>query len=292
MMEVKSVVFGLFSILFVGSNIYAQQLAKSGEDYRLKTVISVDGRQGIAADHDFYYVSSSTALYKYDKAGKLISKNESPFVGLAKPANHFGDIDVYNGKIYTGIEWFVDGVGKDIQIAVYDAQTLQYQSAIDFDPSSGQVEVCGITIDKKNNTAWLADWVDGKYLYKYDLNTGKYLSKLHLRPVPQYQQGIFHVDGKILISADDGDADLHETDNIYLVDVADLTKTAAYVSHFKELKDFRRAGEIEGLCLDPSNNNLLVLSNRGSRIVLGMVKGFYEGYTKELHELYIYERIK
>ena len=30
------------------------------------------GRQGIATDGEFYYVSGSKALYKYDKTGKLL----------------------------------------------------------------------------------------------------------------------------------------------------------------------------------------------------------------------------
>jgi outer membrane protein assembly factor BamB len=288
----KRILITAFCSLFFLVLSQAQQLASSGKNYKLKKVIQVAGRQGIAADKDFYYVSSSTALYKYDKAGNLLMKNDEPFKNLQKQANHFGDIDVYNGKIYTGIEWFMDGVGKDIQIAVYDAKTLKYEYSIDFDPSSGQVEVCGITIDRDRKTAWLADWVNGRYLYRYDLATGKYQGKLHLRPVPQYQQGIFYADGKILISADDGDADFNENDNIYSVDIKNLNKTAAYVSHFKELKEFKRTGEVEGLCIDPSNNNLLVLNNRGSRIVLGMVKGFYDGYTEEIHELYIYECLK
>lgn len=288
----KRIIFSVFLSAFFVSVGYAQRLAVSGNDYRLKKIIPVAGRQGIASDKEYYYISSSTALYKYDKAGNLLAKNENPFKGLAKPANHFGDIDIYNGKLYTGIEWFVDGVGKDIQIAIYDAETLKYERSIDFDPTSGQVEVCGITIDRERNMAWLADWVNGRYLYRYDLTTGKYDGKLHLRPAPQYQQGVFYADGEILISADDGDADFHETDNLYVVDVADMGKTSSYVSLFKEMKEFKRAGEIEGLSIDPSNNNLLILTNRGSRIVLGMVKGFYEGYTEEIHELYIYERIK
>jgi hypothetical protein len=289
----KKTVFLSFLLIFLAAGmIQAQSAAPDGSHYRLKKILQVAGRQGIAADKDYYYVSSSTALFKYTKDGKLVSKNEDPFKGLAKAANHFGDIDVHDGKIYTGIEWFVDGVGKDMQIAIYDANTLQYLSSIPFDTSSGQVEVCGITIDRERNKAWTADWVDGKYLYRYDLTTGKYEGKIHLRPVPQYQQGIFYSNGKMLISADDGDADFHETDNIYVCDVTDLGKTATYVSLWKECKEFMRAGEIEGLCIDPENEDFLVLTNRGSRIVLGMVKGFYDGYDKEIHEVYIYERVK
>lgn len=270
----------------------AQSLAPHGAHYRLKKILPVAGRQGIAVDENHYYVSGSTALYKYDKEGNLLAKNENPFKGLDKAANHFGDIDIHNGRLYAGIEWFVDGVGKDIQIATYDAETLEFEESLDFEPSSGQSEVCGIAIDRVRNMAWMADWVNGTYIYRYDLTTGKYHGKVHLRPVPQYQQGLFYADGKILISADDGDADLHETDNLYIADVSDPGKTAAYVRHYKEMKEFIRAGEIEGLSVDPVNDDLLVLMNRGSRIVLGMMKGLYEGYSEELHELYIYERVR
>ncbi len=60
------------------------------------------------------------------------------------------------------------------------------------------------------------------------------------------------------------------------------------------MNDFRRAGEIEGLAIDPVNDDLVVLNNRGTVIVLGMSQGPLtdEGYTREIHELYIYERVK
>ena len=63
---------------------------------------------------------------------------------------------------------------------------------------------------------------------------------------------------------------------------------------FREMKDFRRAGEIEGLCIDPTTDDLLVLNNRGTQIILGMSQGPFkeEGYTKEIHEVYIYEKVK
>ena len=41
---------------------HAQHL---GSEYRLKKVIPVAGRQGIAIDKDYYYVSDTRALYKY-----------------------------------------------------------------------------------------------------------------------------------------------------------------------------------------------------------------------------------
>lgn len=206
-------------------------------------------------------------------------------------ANHIGDIDVWNGEIYAGIETFEDGKGENIQVAVYDADDLTWKRSIDWEPASGQVEVCGLAVDRDRNMVWMADWVDGRYLYGYDLATGKYVRKVHLRPVPQWQQGIYMAGGQMLISADDGDADLDEPDNLYIADLRD-GKSYAAVLPFRMMSDFRRAGEIEGLTVDPATDELLVLSNRGSRIVLGMVRGFYPGYDSELHEVYVYEKVK
>ena len=49
-----------------------------------------------------------------------------------------------------------------------------------------------------------------------------------------------------------------------------------------------KQGEIEGLTFDKEANNLLLLYNRGARIVLGMPKGFYDGYDREISEVFIY----
>lgn len=264
---------------------------REGDCYRLRRVIPVEGRQGVAADSNYYYVSGSTALYKYTKQGELVASNEKPFEGLPLPANHIGDIDVWQGEIYAGIETFNDGVGEHIQIAVYDARTLRWKRSMAWEPASGQVEVCGLAVDRDSARVWMADWVDGRYLYEYDLRTGAYLRRVHLRPVPQWQQGIFMLGGRMLLSADDGDADLDEADNLYVADLRGAGSCTT-VLPFREMNDFRRAGEIEGLTVDPATGELVVLSNRGSRIVLGMVRGFYPGYDRELHELYIYERVR
>ena len=113
----------LASRLAAGMPLGAQIL---GSEFRLKRVIPVEGRQGVAADSNFYYVSGSTALYKYDKQGRLAAKNERPFEGLPLAANHIGDIDVWDGEIYAGIETFDDGRGENIQVAVYDANTMEW----------------------------------------------------------------------------------------------------------------------------------------------------------------------
>ena len=254
---------------------------------RLLRVIEVEGRQGVATDGELYFVSGSTELFVYSKTGELLAANRDPFTSLEKPANHIGDIDVFAGEVYAGIENFVDGQSADIQVAIYDAETLEYRRSIAWEPESGQVEVSAVAVDAESNAIWMTDWVNGRYLYRYDLDTGRYVGRLHLRPVPQWQQGIAAHDGGLLITADDGDADLDEPDSLWRVS-PQLGASAAYVELEHTFNEFRRAGEIEGVTVDEVAGELVVLANRGTRIVLGMPSGFYPGYDREIHELYVY----
>ena len=303
--SISIVLVSLFCIFHescgTGANRFAdnqkakQEFANCGNSYSLDTTMEVSGRQGVATDGNFYYISSSTALYKYDKQGKILLANENPFTRLKLEANHFGDIDVFNGNIYTGIETFVDGVGKNIQIAVYDATTLQYKYSIPWNRESGQVEVCGLAVDPEHKRIWMADWVQGHELYCYDLESHEYVGKVRLTPAPKLQQGICYWKGQILISSDDGDAEKNESDNIYIADMYPTEDTSSLpdsvpVKLWRTMSDFIRTGEIEGLTMDARTGNFVVLSNRGARIILGMPKGFYEGYDKEIHNIYIYHR--
>jgi len=258
--------------------------------YELKDVMKVDGRQGVACDGKYIYVSCSKALYKYDMDGKLVLKNDKPFeTGYTKAVNHLGDIDVYNGEIYCGVENFMDGVGKDIQVSVYDANTLKFKRAFPFNEASGQVETSGITVDPVKGTVWMCSWVgeeSGRHLYEYDLD-GNYLRKVHLQPVPQWVQGVFYYDGSLFLTADDGTADDNEPDHLYRVDISSATNAPVILE--KTFTEAIKQGEIEGLCVDPSTGDLLVHQNRGARIVLGMGKGMYPGYKSEVHEIYRYK---
>ena len=315
-----------------------------GTEYRLKKVVEVPGRQGIAADKDFFYVSDTRGLYKFDHNWNLVQKRVQtkdkngkfidPLFNNPDPAkggaNHFGDIDVFDGKIYTGNEYFNLGRGVNISVDIYDAKTLQYVESIPCRPESGQVEVSGVAVDRERNLVWLCDWVDSRYVYAYSLETKQYYTKVQCRPEPYWCQGIFIVDGTMLLAADDGESTYHIADNVYKMDITGAPYTGLVqgtepvkdtpwsvktdkdgkvvkrtgeiaggamggrVELFREMTDFRRAGEIEGLCIDPVTDDLLVLNNRGTQIILGMSQGPFknEGYTKEIHEVYIYEKVK
>jgi 5-oxoprolinase (ATP-hydrolysing) subunit C len=136
----------------------------------------------------------------------------------------------------------------------------------------------------------MTDWVNGRYLYRYDLITGDYAGRLHLRAPPQWQQGIAVKGDHIYLTADDGDAEDHEVDNLWRL-AANVQDTAAYVTHEHAFSEFRRVGEIEGIAFDENAGEMIVLANRGKRIILGMPKGLYPGYDREIHELYVYSII-
>lgn len=259
--------------------------------YSLSEVHAVDGRQGIACEDGEYWVSGSATLSHYDADWNLLGVNDAPFEALESGVNHIGDIDVCRGELYAGVEYFMDGEASNIQIAVYDARTLKFLRAFPFDAESGQTECSGIAVDPDAGLIWMCSWADGesgRYLYRYALETGEYLGKVHLQPCPQWVQGVAYHDGHLYLTADDGTADLGEPDHVYRCK-SEADGTCASVVLERTLDDVRLQGEIEGLTFDRRGGRLLVSYNRGSRIVLGMVKGFYEGYDEELHEIYCYD---
>ena len=70
----------------------------------------------------------------------------------------------------------------------------------------------------------------------------------------------------------------------------DPEATTATVTLERTLDDVTLQGEIEGISIDRDKNQMLISYNRGSQIVLGMVRGFYEGYEEEIHEIFLYDR--
>ena len=259
--------------------------------YELQGSVEVKGRQGVCAEGGYYWVSGSASLAKYDKDWNLVAENTDPFEGYETEVNHIADIDVYNNELYIGAEYFMDGVGKNIQIAVYDGDTLKLKRTFSFEPESGQLECSGIAVDPGTKTVWMCSWVgeeSGRYLYRYDLATGAYQGKVHMQMPPQWLQGIACYKGSLYMTADDGTADDEEPDHLYRTEISPGA-TSCTVTLERTFDDVTRQGEIEGLTFDKESGELLVLYNRGARIVLGMPKGFYEGYDREISEVFTYK---
>lgn len=267
--------------------------------FTVDRAVEVTGRQGVCCEGDSYWVSGSKTLAKYDSNWNLISLNEDPFEGYEIEVNHIGDIDVYNNELYIGAEYFMDGVGTNIQVAVYDADTLKLKRTFPFVPESGQLECSGITVDPDTKTVWMCSWVGGNsgiHLYAYDLETGAYKGRFLMNEAPALIQGIAYYKGYIYITSDDGDADLNEPDHLYRTKIgaSDFRNMkdgagSCTVAQVKAFDDVTKQGEIEGLSFDKKTGDLLLLYNRGARIIEGMPSGFYEGYDHEISEVFIYK---
>jgi hypothetical protein len=110
---------------------------------------------------------------------------------------------------------------------------------------------------------------------------------MRLNPAPSAPQGIAVRAGYLYITADDGDAETEEADGLWRVPADPLAQSGKAV-RIKTFTEFRRAGEVEGLDFDRKAGEMVVLNNRGKRIVQGMPTGLYPGYDREIHELYVY----
>ena len=206
------------SLALLPACVDQQRQTTEGHDvYTLMGTTEIEGRQGIAQDGEHRWVSDSDALYLYDADWNLIAKNDTPFAtGIAPSANHISDIDVYDGHLYCGIEHFENAKGSDIQIAVYDAQSLTFQRTFFFEPASGQDEISGVTVNPAENTLVACSWTQsGAYLYRYDLSSGNYLNRVVLWGGPQHIQGIAYREGAYYLTADDGNEDAGEPDHVY-----------------------------------------------------------------------------
>ena len=263
---------------------------KNSANYKLKEVHPVNGRQGICTENGYYWVSGSTTLSKYDSNWNLVAENKNPFEGYTLDVNHIGDIDVYNNELYLGVEYFMDGEGKNIQVAVYDGDTLKLKRVFPFNAETGQLECSGIAVDPDSGTVYMSSWIDdvsSEYLYMYDLDTGDYKGRLKMEKAPKWIQGVAYYDGDLYVTSDDGDAEEDAPDHMYRIEVSDNKQTGK-VSLEKTFDDVTRQGEIEGLSFDKNKGEFLLLYNRGARIIAGMPKGFYEGYSEEIHEVFVY----
>jgi hypothetical protein len=264
---------------------------KSVYKYELADVHPVSGRQGVCTEDGYYWISGSGTLAKYDSSWNITAENTEPFEGYTLEVNHIGDIDVYNNELYLGVEYFMDGEGKNIQVAVYDGDTLKLKRVFPFRSDTGQLECSGIAADPDSGTVYMTSWIDDKsseYLYMYDLDTGNYRGKMKMQPAPKWIQGIACFEGNLYVTCDDGDADQNAPDHMYRIDISEDWETGTVIPE-KAFDDVVRQGEIEGLTFDKVRRQFLLLYNRGARIISGMPSGFYEGYSEEIHEVFVYD---
>ncbi len=73
--------FFAMALLFVGMSVNAQHL---GSEYRLKKVIPVAGRQGIAIDKQLLLGFRHQSTVQIRQTGNLVMKNDQPFQRILK----------------------------------------------------------------------------------------------------------------------------------------------------------------------------------------------------------------
>lgn len=278
---------GLFLVLFG-----FWDMTQPRYQYTLSGVHEAAGRQGVCAEDGYYWVSGSATLTKYDSDWNVVAENNEPLKGYKWKVNHIGDIDVYQNDLFLGVELFVEGEASNIQVAIYDGDTLEKKWVFPLHAETGQIECSGIAIDPDSDTVYLSAWGNdeaGSCLYMYDLTSGDFKGTLEMEPAPKWIQGVTCHDGQLYITCDDGDAESGEPDSLYRLDVDEDRSKATVVFEYA-LTDVTEQGEIEGLNVDKESGQMLILYNRGAIIRDGHIAGFREGYTEEVHEVFVYER--
>ena len=91
----------------------------------------------------------------------------------------------------------------------------------------------------------MTDWVNGRYIYRYDMATDNYSGKLHLRPVPQWQQGIAAFGAR---STSPPTTAMQRIGEVEISGSAASRPAApdAYVTHEKAFTEFRAGGRDRG----------------------------------------------
>lgn len=231
---------------------------------------NLNGKQGIAMDDNFYYISDNDKLIKYDKDWKLIKEIDDVknYFTNVDNSHHIGDIEVYDGVIYTVGENFEHSVGGAIEVGLFDIN-LQWMKTLNIYPDEhGLKEVSGITIDISKSLIWISSWCDGdsgQYLYAYSYPNFKFIKKIKTNPWVQKIQGIKYYKGFIFASCDDSEkwsGNKETKDHLYRINPKN---GHAILEH--TLNEFDDNNETEGLTIDSHTGEFLIMQNMSNGLL-------------------------
>ncbi|MBO4761930.1 MAG: DUF3089 domain-containing protein [Lachnospiraceae bacterium] len=229
----------------------AQQAAS--RTYALYNAALNAGVYGIGFDGKYYYMSSRSRLAKCDTDMQSAAFSDEPFKGLEKEADTLVDLDVAGGEVYAGVQKVEDGVASNLQIAVYDAETLKLARSYTLGTESGQTDIAGIAVDTDNKCIWLSS-SKGRYIYAYAVDTGAFLKKVALDAAPAGISGIAYYDGWIYITTTLGGY------NLYRCQVDSAADTFK-VSKERKLAELINAADTVGIAFDDASDRLILVSN-------------------------------
>ena len=227
--------------------------SEGSRSYVLNRVTDVSGLHGIGYDGESYYVNGNETIGKLDADWQVTALLEDPFKGLAKEADTVIDLDVVGGEIYAGVQKSGDGSATNLQIAVYDAETLKLKRFGELDAESGQSDIAGITVDTDNKCIWLSS-SKGRYIYAYATDTGAFLRKVALDGAPAGISGIAYYDGWIYITSTLGGYRLSRCQ-------VDTAADSFKVVKERELVELNDPGSRIGIAFDDADDRLLLASD-------------------------------
>ena len=236
---------------------------------------SLNGKQGIAMDNAFFYVSDNNKLIKYDKNWNLIKEidNVSDYFTQVDGTHHIGDIEVYDNLIFTVGENFSGSVGTAIELGIFNTDLQWVLTRNIYPEAHGIQEVSGITLDVNKKIMWISSWCDGdsgQYLYAYSYPNFSFIRKIKTNPWVQKIQGIKFYKDFIFASCDDNNpwsGDHVEKDHLYRINLK--TGKACLEHTFNEFSDNK---ETEGLTIDTKTGYFLIMQNINGNGILNYFK--------------------
>ncbi|MGI5324971.1 YncE family protein [Actinomadura nitritigenes] len=202
--------------------------------------------QGIATDGTTWYFSWKLGLSRVTLDSRTVLVNNPlaiPAQLAAQGANHIGDIDYYNGKIYAPIE-----DGSDYQhpyIALYDATTLTYTGTAYALPLSVQPD----------GAPWVAVDAARGYVYSSAYNPTPALNvyslaDLHLVKTVPLSTTIGSIQGAKIYQGDLYASSNNDAKSIYRID----PDTGQVTDVFDRASSLPSGSETEGLAFLPTSD--------------------------------------
>jgi hypothetical protein len=145
--------------------------------------------QGVATDGTYWYFSSTLGNYLLTYLDKtnlsfgtvLLKSGAIPTsLYLSDGSSHIGDIDVYNGTLYAGVE---DSSGYNHpKVVLYDTATLTMGTVYSIPYALQTAGVPWVSVDGPRGFFYLAEWNPTTQLNRFALATGVYVDSLPFTP--------------------------------------------------------------------------------------------------------------
>ena len=196
----------------LGSGDAAVDIAAASTSAQLinGTAVTLLYSQGIARLPNGWAFSAKAGLWRTDDTfTELVALVDPLPASLVKAGyTHIGDIDVYDGKLYAGLEQGDFSLGKQA-VAWFDLTTLEFLGSVDL----AQHENPCLCIDSDTHIAYTPDRYHGDSINRWDVAAGwKPLPPLQFSRKLDAMQGVDVADGALWFSCDDDAHGLYRVD--------------------------------------------------------------------------------